>query len=541
MELYNPAILHIPCVDDDDYQCTEIFSDGQMSFDGNFYVYTMPAGKKVFAGSLAQDHMLLHTFSTGFLFTVEGPDNIPEEIFHRTGPSWFGGYNVASIYSRMKECPECVYVFTLKRDVTLIVLSNAYNLAKIAFEISDGNFHLEEDDETDEANDEDTDDGTDEDETFAERAARELSRQRQVPLLYRMFPGLEELYSRLAPFKKGSNWLTPILVEEQMRGLVINRVSNGPLDFNFSVGLMMYLRDNNLNYSGYMSPSFSNTFHEEVMFLNPYEVLTRDFTDPRDASNAAVRVTQGPVLQRYSDQLSQKKERGQGGTVWAHTVWALLYAEKIISRYRKVVNLDGIDSRFIAFATLVHEVPNEELASELGVPLDDERRRILRMTADRYPEFEKIVNRVASDPGSYVIFDREKLSMGIYDIDHPPCEDFRDSEDARYCEKKLTEELTIKMGPKLAVLFNNYSEGMSKLAVITLLVVSMAHVLGLTPYGRGRVSRHGGSLLLRNLVASSHYFPINNQYQSDVGSPDRSNLMRRVGIAIGDMCIRSLF
>lgn len=526
MELYNPAILHIPCVDDGNYQCTEIFSDGRMSFDGNSYVYTMPAGKKVFAGSLAQDHMLLHTFSSGFLWTVEGPDNIPEKIFHRTGPSWFGGYNVASIYSKMKDCPECIYVFSLKRDVTLLVLSNAYNLAKIAFEISDGNFQFEE--ETG-------------DETGDETGELSHLRQVKVPSLYRMFPGLEELYGRLAPFKNGSNWLTPKLVEEQMRGLVINRVSKAHIDFNFSVGMMMYFRDNNLNYSGYMSPSFSNTFHEEVMFLNPYDVLTRDFTDPRDASNAAVRVTQGPVLQWYSDQLSQKKERGQGGTVWAHTVWALLYAEKIISRYRKVVNLDGIDSRFIAFATLVHEVPNEELASELGVPLDDERRRILRLTADRYPEFEKIVNRVASDPGSYVIFDREKLSMGIYDIDHPPCEDFRDSEDARYCEKKLTEELTIKMGPKLAALFNNYSEGMSKLAVITLLVVSMAHVLGLTPYGRGRVSRHGGSLLLRNLVASSHYFPINNQYQSDVGSPDRSNLMRRVGIAIGDMCIRSLF
>ncbi len=517
MDLHDPNILHVPCVDDDDnYQCSDIFSDSQITFDGNFYVYTMPAGKKVYAGSLAQDYMLLHTFSTSYLYYVNEPDNISEEVFHNTGPSWFGGYKVASIYSRMKGCPECIYVFTLKKDLTLLVLSNAYNLVKIAFEISDGNFKLEVDE-----GDEDT-----------------------SPLIYRIFPGLEELYHRLIPFKKGSNWLTPQLVEDQMRGLTIRRVSEGNTDFNFSVGMIVYCRANRLNYSGYMAPSFAGDggFHEEAMFFNPYEVLERDFSDPRDVSHTAVKVTQGPILQQYQYQLSRKMESGQGGSVWTHTVWALLYAEKIISRYRKVINLDGVDGRFIAFATLVHDVPgyHEELASELGVPLDNDRRRILQVVSQRYDEFEKIVRMVADDPEHYVIFDRSAMSMGIYDIEHPPCEDFRDSNDIRYCEKKLTEKLTVKIGPRLVVLLDKYSAGLSKLTTITLLIVSMAHVLGLTPYGRGRLGDHGGSLRLKNLHASSHHFPINNQYQSEVGSPERSGMMRRVGITIGDMFIQRL-
>jgi len=469
----------------------------------------MPAGSKVYAGTLAQDEMLLHSFGSVIL-NSRAPDDFPDHIYQNTGPSWFGGQKEASLYAFLKGCPECIYVFTLKEDTNLIVLPNAYNLAKLVFMFSTGR---EEDDEV-------------------------------VDGLYEMFPGLDQLIEDLTQSgeyymrKDPVRWLTIEMVQKSHFN--IKRLSHGDVDFGVSYRLMQLFKDYKLKYSGYMAPAIkkvdSGFFHEEVMFFNPYTTLERDVSDPLDASNTAVKMSAGPALQEFRKKL-ETRGRLDDNTQWDYTVWSLLYAEKVLARYRRsdFLNLDSSDARFIAFATLVHEVYDgyEELARELGVTLDHPRREILLMVHRRYDQFEDIVDLVAENPEEYI----QDSGSYLFNVEIPPCDDFREQQFVDKCNAELIRDMRVFPKDKLLSLLDDYFRDLNPLQLTTLVIVSIAHVLGMTPYGRGRVTTYGGSKDLKNLVASSQYFPINNQYRSAKGSPERSMTMRKIGIMLGQITL----
>ncbi len=517
-ELYDQKILRVSCDDRNTVNCTDLFLQTEVTFDGRFYVAKIPAGTKFYTGTLAQDEMLVHSFGTVMLkggldisdvgIQVNGPDQFPSQLYQETGPSWFGGKRDASMYASLKNCSECVYVYTLKRDAIFLVLPNAYNLAKLFFAFL-----------------------TNKEEGICEG-------------LCEIFPGLDKLIEKLVQTpeyinrKTPLNWMKIDLIKSI--GYDIRRMSYGEIDFYVSVAIKKLFEQTTIKYDGYMAPSTkkvdSTMFHEEVMLFNPYTTLDRDFTNPIDASNTAVKFSTGPILQAFRERL-ENTGLPNDNTQWAYTVWSLLYAEKLIERFKmqQFLNLDSTDTRFIAFATLVHEISDdyEELARELGVTLDQSRREIIKLVQSRFDHFEDIVHEVNKNPSDYFTDSNEYL----FNVEIPYCEDFREPKLVSKCNDELSRDMKIYPKEKLTSLIERYYGDLNRLQLETLLIVSIAHVLGRTPYGRGRVTKYDGSLHLKNLVASSHYFPINNQYRVALGSPKRSMIMRKIGIIIGQIAL----
>lgn len=515
-ELYNPESLKVPC-DEDDYDynltCTDLFLRTKIVYDGDFFIAIVPKGTVIYTGTLAQNEMLLYSF--GNLMLRDGPDTFDPEIYAMAGPSWFSNLKVAARYAHDKTCPECIYSYKLKRDLKLIVLSNAYNLAKLAF------IFLED--------------------------------KSMVAGLYFMFDGLEDLVARLMKYqdKDIPNWLTPKLVEEC--GFKITRNSEYRKDFDTSFGLLQYFMSKNSKYRGYMSPTIKHShgnFHEEIMIFNPPSVLKRNYSDPHDASNKAAIISPGPVLQAFQKRYDTSRNidvNHWDNTKWDYTVWTLLYTEKIIERYKqhKFLNISPSDTRFIAFVALIHEVSDdyEDLAHELGVTLDKARRDIIRIVQDRHTDFEAIVDIVSKEPSQYLTKTDEDEQ--IFNVDIPLCDDFKSHNMTTKCNKKLEKFMEYIPEDNLVTLLNKHYGDLDKLQLTTLIIISIAHVLGLTPFGRGRLKyiKRDGPIIynrLKHLVASSHYFPIRNQYRSALGEPNRSMLMRKIGIIIGEIALINL-
>lgn len=366
-----------------------------------------------------------------------------------------------------------------------------------------------------------------------------------------MFNGLEDLVKCLVKHQDTNlQWLTPKLVEEC--GFKIARNSEYRNDFDTSFGLLQYFMSRKSKYRGYVSPTMKSSygnFHEEIMIFNPPSVLKRNYSDPQDASNKADIITPGPVLQAFQKRLdiSRNKDINQwDNTRWDYTVWTLLYTEKIIERYKqhKFLNLSPSDTRFIAFVALIHEGSDdyEDLARELGVILDQERRDIIHIVQQRYSHLETIVNIVSEDPSQYLT--RTGYDQ-IFNVDIPMCDDFKSHNLTTKCNKTLEKFMEYISKDNLVTLLNKYYGDLDKLQLTTLIIISIAHVLGLTPFGRGRLNyiKRDGPIIynqLKHLVASSHYFPIRNQYRSALGEPNRSMLMRKIGVIVGEIALINL-
>jgi hypothetical protein len=295
-------------------------------------------------------------------------------------------------------------------------------------------------------------------------------------------------------------------------------------------------------YNGYISPFINNggtRFHEEVMMSNPNQDLVRDFSDPIDIYNE--KILQGPVLKSFIAEMDIKVSNDN--TQWDYTVWSLLYAEKLLERYGlfRYLNITPDDRRYISFITLVLRHPHspiiEDLTRELKVTLDPIRWNILDMVSKRYHEFEEIVREVSINPIDYVIDKRPFMYRG-FNIDMPHCNDYkRNSRD--YCLSELDRNLNIQATEKLSDMFKRYHSGLTSLEFSTLLVVSIAHVLGLIPYGTGRITVYGGPHNLYKINARSQYFPILNRYRTAYGTPQRATIMRKFGVNLGELAIQN--
>lgn len=125
------------------------------------------------------------------------------------------------------------------------------------------------------------------------------------------------------------------------------------------------------------------------------------------------------------------------------------------------------------------------------------------------------------------------------------CDDFKSHNLTTKCNKTLEKFMEYIPEDNLITLLNKYYGDLDKLQLTTLIIISIAHVLGLTPFGRGRLNyiKRDGPIIynqLKHLVASSHYFPIRNQYRSALGEPNRSMLMRKIGVIVGEIALVNL-
>lgn len=538
--MFDPKTLQIPCSDSNlpphifslrtreyDYRlidrqdCTELFSNINIYFDGEYYVADLPPGFKLYAGTLAQDHMLMYTYASIKMISQYQPMRLllkPED-FQSSGPSWFGGRKIATYYAKDKRCSECIYAFKTTRKTTMLVLPNIYNLVKLAINT--------------------------------------IKRNGEFRNYYYAFTGLEkfvnvvlssyndskdESLSKDTKWLEQDNleWLTPSYISKlNYNKELITRRSEGSADYLMSIEIKkMYANV----YNGYISPFINNggiRFHEEVMMSNPNQDLMRDFSDPIDIYNE--KILQGPVLKSFIAEMDIKVSNDN--TQWDYTVWSLLYAEKLLERYglSRYLNITSDDRRYISFITLVLRHPHspiiEDLARELKVTLDPIRWNILDMVSKRYHEFEEIVREVSINPTDYVIDKRPFMYRG-FKIDRPHCNDYkRNYRD--YCLSELDRNLNIQATEKLSDMFKRYHSGLTSLEFSTLLVVSIAHVLGLIPYGTGRITVYSGPHNLYKINAKSQYFPILNRYRTAYGTPQRATIMRKFGVNLGELAIQN--
>lgn len=469
-------------------------------FDGNYYVIKIPADFKVFNGTEAHEAMLFYPFSTVKLSEVaeKGYSHLD---FDDVGPSWFGPYNVAQIYSTRKNCKECIYVFTFTKEVSVIVLSNAYNLMKLAL------------------------------------VSEEMS-----SLLCKMYT-IEELLSIVRPEIEHGKELTQDLVDSCMTKLsqpITRKLSYTEVDYDFAIKLKQCIQE---HYAGYMSPKIRRTdsdryFHEEIVIFNPIVSMTRDY-DNRDVLNHYEKNgSRTENLLKYINLLNQSGEVSElGGTQWSHTVWTLLYTEKILEYYQRssYLNLSPSDSKFIAFVALIYKADDEtirKIAQDYNVELNDDRISIIKLVQDKHKQFEDIVNIVSKDIKKYINMVKFKYEPMI-DFDTHHCDDYKSPDDVDCKRFKYRGKLYITYKP-LDKLIEVYKH-MNRLEASTLLIISIASVIGMQPFGKHRLDEYNRVRVLKYLNASSKYFPIPNEYQTNPGSKDRSDTMKKLGMFIGHL------
>lgn len=630
MELYDPTFQSKSCDGDVvKLDCTDFLSGISIVFDGEFYVARIPAGFKLYTGTTAQDQMLYHSFSRHKFNIGLNPDD-----FKSTGPSWFGSLPVAKSYAKDKDCKRCVYSFIVKKTCDIIVLSNVYNLVKLALTSSrhsvDHPTELYEMYENLElfvniiTLNRDTsnlnwltpelvknklesttlsDDEVEVHKKYITKLLQTYKNNVDIPayekdkkIVYDTFmylngewhwkPDSHSPYKKDFPKIRGSGDTT--LIIKQVFEYIVKRMTAGTLtlpnnddvfnqlliedgksyrfykpnykiyrylsdntnDIMFSERLREYLLKVNLKYCGYMTPRvrlmrYKQAFHEEVMFFNPYQILKRDFSDQEDAYNDRKPTLQGPILQRFIKRYSYNTRAELGGSLWAHTVWSLLYTEKILEYYQTplYLNLNSEDSKFIAFVSLVHELSNDditirELADELGVYLDYKRLKTIHLVQSQYTEFNKIVEKVSADPTQYF----SMKSNEIVDISLPHCDDYNYLS-SKWCSKYIMSDDKYAFGfmsttfnlptQKLVAILREYVAGLTPLQIASLVIVSMAHVVGMVPYGINIPPdlKHE----MTHLIVNSKNFPISNQYQTEHGSKNKSKIMKKVGIAIAQV------
>lgn len=502
-ELYDPITLQTQCADNEPSSlipCTEYMKDLQVAFDGDYYVMKIPADFKVFNGTEAHEAMLFYPYSNTKLTEVaeKGYDSLD---FDDVGPSWFGPYNVSQIYSKGKRCEKCIYVFVIAKDVTVLVLSNAYNLMKLAL------------------------------------VSEEMS-----SLLCKMYT-IEELLSIVRLEIELGKELTQELVVSCMTKLsrpITRNNSYKEVDYDFAIKLKQYIQE---KYAGYMTPKIRRSdrdlsFHEEIVIFNPTESMTRDYySDLRDVYNDyEMNGSKSKNLRKHINLLNQSGEIQElGGTQWSHTVWTLLYTEKILEYYQRpsYLDLSPRDSKFIAFVALIYKADDEtirEIALDYDVDLNDDRISIIKLVQDRHRQFEDIVNIVSKDIKKYINIVQFKYDKMI-DFDTHHCDDYISPYDIDCKKFKYRDKIYVTYKP-LNKLLEVYKR-MNHLEASTLLIISIASVIGMQPFGKHRLDEYNRLHILKFLNASSKYFPIANEYQTTRGSKDRSDLMKKLGMFIG--------
>jgi len=549
----------------------------EIGFDdaNKIYYVEIPAGFKMYAGTSGADKMYMHK-------------RIPEEY------AWYGGLEVATNYSE-DSCPgeelgTCRYAFKLRKKSRFILLSEPYNLYQL--------YYLIQDQET---------------------------RDR----LSNAFLGLKRItdfsffINVLDPRNRLENFPDAMDIAREDGIVDIFTDSNASPDKVSEYPILRYSETTNddlliksiyplmkkMGYQGYVGFNMKNfrvddyggwqTFHEEILVINPKELLERDFRDPKDFSNSSEEERMA-ILKDRKDYVPEISD---------HSVWTLLYVEKLLNRYGSRWKIDDDSRQVVALAALVHEGDINDItrmASGLGVSLTKKMVSTIECVQKNYRLLERYVRQVSKNFDRYIIIETKEysnenqeefyipcpealvarrkpqpaedevcVSQKVYKTkptidnkysivkknqirpltylvkDTPNCDYYLHDKVKQKCLEDARREVKISRGPDFDSLKVEYLKEVSTLcqdemSMKAILLVSMASTIGLVPYGAGHINQGRIDIeknQVRSYMAFSTTFPqIKNRFLTDLVPEhyDRSREMRKVGLVVSELMIESI-
>lgn len=502
---------------------------GTYYFDGIFNLVKFPKGMKLYHGSAnLANNVVDMPLGIAYYEPYDGKnpidthkltelaktsdESIPELVGENfdINAGWFSDPNVAKIYSTYttnttlkSNCNQkCIYAYTLKRDIVMFLLSDSYNIMKLLNSIMP---------------------------TEMKRYLREM---------FGLPPEIQYKQSK-EPFSR-------IYIQR-------NRISKRDYDLPFTKWLCSEIIKK-YGYSGYASPPLDSTFHkefhQEFMFCNALKYLKRDYGSPIDWQQYVHEPTHpllGALIQQYN-LYHTTNVNFHAGNLLEHSIWTLLYTEKLVDKYTK---LNDENKRLIAYTALIHDigkmgrldktVPNIKTKNlvyfdvpdhpEVGaqylikgeLPLVDPNTltitgslKLFDLTKEMGVNTDKLYI-VASMVALHWLYGSEvvsKLNQGenpqyIYDRYVYMCID-----------KLSTLNLLQYYKQKQYILF--MFQG--------LIMLSIADVLGMQPYGQKRLEEK----LHSSINAKSKFFPVTNVSKVYRGNDIFVKSMRRNGIQYGN-------
>lgn len=552
----------------------------EIGFDdvNKLYYVEIQEGFKMYAGTTGPDNMYMYK-------------RIPEEY------AWYGGLKASTSYSR-DACPEhaeglCKYTFKLRQKSRFILLSEPYNLYQLYYKIQD-------------------------------QETRDVLATAFIGLKkvdFSNFRGNLTRYRNTVHIAK-KDGLVDKFTDPNASPNSVHEYLNDPDDIHIILRFSVAENDDmlikaihplisQLGYQGYVAFNMYDhrenyndwwiTFHEEIMVINPKKVIERDFIDRYDFSNSNETIRK----QMLGDRKDKSVELSN------HSVWTLLYVEKLMNRYSLRWNLSSEEQKLIAFTSLVHEEDTDihKLAIELDFSLTRDKVHLIECVRKHYRELEVYVQKIVDNIHDYIsvetneytnknqeafytqcapdflmrkktkpiddeiciirkisnkpldgeeyydfdILKREQVVPLTYLVkDTPNCNYYVNDEVKQRCIDDASRSVKIIPGPEFGPLINKYLEKISpdcrnELAMKATLLVSMASVIGLVPYGTGHINQYRtdiGKKLDRYHMAFSTTFPqIKNRFLTDLDSKniERSREMKKIGLLVSELIVDSMF
>jgi len=323
---YRSQILGTGEFKTDDGLPRDFLSCGKYFYDGNYNVVQLKKGINFFHGSsILADKLFAFPLGVSFYSSdheIKGMDirdvrftqlvaNTPEEIIeilsenteNKVVPGWFSTDAIAKLYSdqprfvgdiRQNVCRDkCVLVFTLNKDATFLLLNDPFNFKKL-------------------------------------RVSLRPAEQKHFEAMFNNTKG-QEIHSNMRMFGHNQVFVTsnPFHYVEDNPNLV--RTSNREDDLPLTEGLCKTLFAM-LGYAGYIAPKIGE-FHSEITFCNPAKWLERNLSHPQDWQySIAIDSTIQPNLSRLITSMKMFKTTNvnfHSGDLYEHSVWTLLWAEKL--------------------------------------------------------------------------------------------------------------------------------------------------------------------------------------------------------------------
>lgn len=335
----------------------DFLSCGSYYFDGHFNVVKMPAGTIIYHGSAILANKLI-VYPVGVRFydkefkvpdtmKVISADKEIEEIISENDntlvPSWYGDLPTAKLYSSQvvdnpilrDNCGQkCILAFKLKKDAVFLLLKNEHNL-KILLDQKNNLIP----------------------------PTMKIHLSNMFNNIYQNSNG----YYNFNDVKTGNVALTTL------DGTPLNSIqfTVSPVRTSYrdqDIPFTEYMCKNMFKergYAGYINPAMvanppSNWFHSEIIFCNPFEYLTRDYSNPNDWQYQ-LRNPSKPTLNYFIDNMKMYKTTDinkHSGNLYEHSVWSLLWVEYLMTTLTQRVSttLPDMLLRLIGITAFLHNI-----------------------------------------------------------------------------------------------------------------------------------------------------------------------------------------
>lgn len=523
------------------------FDCGIYYFDGTFNVVKFSKGMTLYHGSGVLANAVV-TFPVGINFykpydmagggniPINPPNNSPEflamaatgdesieEIVAQSIPitaGWYADPSVARLYSgqttdqRLRSvCGErCVNAYKLKKDLVFYLLDDDYNIAKL-FASDPG--------------------------VVPEEKKRELAQ---------MF----SITNRTPQRTSSANPFTRIRYQK-------DRISNRAWDLPFAEWACRVVVTRQ-GYAGYAATvqytqAHGGRFHLEFIFCNAFKYLSRDFDNILDWQHNPRNYSD--TVRLFMEQLSLYQSVNvnfHAGDLLQHSIWTLLFAEKIIETRIIPPPVDDENfRRLTAFVAFIHDIG--KMTPEMTTA-NEKRKKFIYFSIKPHPEIgaeyilgQKPLNIYNSDlqPIGALNIDDLFRAFGIDDMSNKEAVanvikfhwDFGEMLRNFNADKTKADYYTDLYIQKILSVYDPGDSLKRKAFFYILLVVSIADIKASQPYGVDRLTNTTGNIQLNK---SSHFYPFvtNMPKQYRGGNVAEVSGINSTGVDLAKMILNKL-